>query len=105
MRRREFIRQASAITAAIHAPIVFASQAPDLSRRIARVIDEYDSQGIHRTGSDVDTKSARWLAGAVSRCGLNPSLEPLIINRIDPKSCYLLVGGRRIEGLPVFDGG
>jgi hypothetical protein len=62
MRRREFIGQASAITAAIHSPSVFASQAPDLSQCIARVIGEYDRQGIHRAGSDVDTKSARWLA-------------------------------------------
>jgi hypothetical protein len=84
---------------------MFASQAPDLSQRIACVIGEYDRQGGHRTGSDVDTKSARWLAGAVRRCGLNPSLEAFIINRVDPKSCYLLVGGRRIEGLPIFDGG
>src|SRR5262245_15818749 len=105
MRRREFIRQAGAITAALHAPDEFASQAPDLSQRIARVIEEYERQGIHRTGSDVDTRSARWLAGAVRRCGLNPSLEPFSLNRIDPKSCYLLVGGRRIEGLPIFDGG
>ncbi|HEY9436782.1 MAG TPA: M28 family peptidase [Blastocatellia bacterium] len=105
MRRREFIGQASAITAALHSPISVASQTPDLSQRIARVIGEYDRQGGHRTGSDVDTKSARWLAGAVTRCGLNPSLEAFIINRVDLKSCYLLVGGRRIEGLPIFDGG
>ena len=105
MRRREFIRQAGAIAAALHAPDLFASRAPDLSQRIARVIEEYDRQGIHRTGSDVDTRSARWLAGAIRRCGLNPSLEPFTVNRVDLKSSYLLVGGRRIEGLPIFDGG
>jgi hypothetical protein len=104
MRRREFIRRAGVITAAFHAPIAPASQSHDLSQRIARIISEYDRQGIHRTGSEVDAKSARWLAGAVRQCGLNPSLEPFIINRVDPKSCYLLVDGKRIEGLPIFDG-
>jgi hypothetical protein len=105
MRRREFIRQACAITAAIHASSESAAQAPDLSQRIARVIGEYDKQGIHRTGSDVDAKSARWLAGEVRRLGLNPLLESFAINRVDPMSCYLLIGGKRIEGLPIFDGG
>jgi hypothetical protein len=105
MRRREFIRQACAITAAFQAPGVSASQSPDLPQRIARIIGEYDRLGIHRTGSEVDAKSARWLAVKVRRCGLNPLLEPFVINRVDPKSCYLLVGGRRIEGLPIFDGG
>ncbi len=105
MRRREFIRQAGAITAAFHAPSVSDSQSSDLPQLIARVIGEYDRQGIHRTGSDVDTKSARWLADEVRRCGLNPSMEAFVVNRVDPKSCYLLVGGRRIEGMPIFDGG
>jgi hypothetical protein len=105
MRRREFIRQAGAIIAASHAPIVGGAQAPDLSQRIARVIGEYDRQGIHRTGSEADAKSAQWLTGAVRRCGLKPSLEPFVVNRIDPTSCYLLAPGKRIEGLPVFDGG
>ncbi len=104
MHRREFIRQAGAITAAFHTPIVSALQTPDLPQRIARIIGEYDRQGIHRTGSNVDTKSARWLAGAVKRLGLNPSFESFVINRVDPKSCYLLVDERRIEGLPIFDG-
>jgi hypothetical protein len=105
MRRREFIRRAGVITAAFHAPIASASQSSDLSQRIARIISEYDRQGIHRTGTEVDAKSARWLAGAVRQCGLKPALEPFVINRVDPKSCYLLVGGKRIEGLPIYDGG
>src|SRR5262245_51943013 len=103
--RREFIRRAGVVTAAFHAPGVSALQAQDLSRRIALIIGEYHRQGIHRTGSNTDTKSARWLAGAVKRLGLNPLLEPFVVSRVDPVSSYLQIGGRRIEGLPVFDGG
>jgi hypothetical protein len=35
---------------------------------------------------------------------LEPSLEPFSLNRVDPRSCFGEVGGRRIEGLPAFDG-
>ena len=34
-------------------------------RRIARVIEEYDLQGWHRSGTEVDGASARWLADRV----------------------------------------
>jgi hypothetical protein len=76
----------------------------DQSQRIARIIGEYDSQGWHRTGSVVDHESARWLADLVSETGVDVSLEPFELSRIDPGECYLEVGGKRIPGLPMFDG-
>jgi hypothetical protein len=71
-----------------------------LPQRIARINGEYDRQGIHRTGTEVDTKSARWLAHEVARCGLNPSSEPFVVSRVDPRSCYLLVGESALKGCP-----
>lgn len=77
----------------------------DLRQRAAQIIREYDHQGIHRTGTRVDERSARWLARLAQGCGVAPSLEPFTLNRVDPRSCYLQIGKRRIEGLPIFDGG
>ena len=83
-----------------------AQPAPDaLEQRVASVIQAFDSQGNHRTGTEVDNASAEWLAKQVRQLGAEPSLEPFTLNRIDPQSCYLRIAGRRIEGVPVFDAG
>jgi hypothetical protein len=71
--------------------------------RIARIIEEFSQQGIHRTATEVDQRSAEWLASQVEAIGLEPTLEPFEINRIDLGECYLEVGGRRITGVPLFD--
>ncbi len=72
--------------------------------RIARVFEQYDRQGIHRTGTDVDERSARWLAGEVEAAGLEPSLVPVPLERLDPLEAALHLGDRTFEGLPLFDG-
>ena len=74
-------------------------------RRIARVIEEYDRQGWHRSGTRVDAASARWLADRVADCGLEPALESVPFDRFHPGPAYLHTGGRRAEGVPLFDGG
>jgi hypothetical protein len=76
-----------------------------LEQRVAAVIQAYDGQGNHRTGTEVDNASAGWLANEVRKLGAEPSLEPFTLNRVDPQSCYLRIGGRRIDGVPVFDAG
>ncbi len=67
------------------------------------MIEEYDRQGVHRTATDVDLRSAHWLADRVRAMGLEPTLEGYEVDRVDPGECYLEVGGRRIEGVPLFD--
>ena len=60
-----------------------------LEQRVARVIQEYDAQGYHRTGTEFDNASADWLAGQVRQLGLKPSLEPFTLNRVDPQLAYV----------------
>jgi hypothetical protein len=88
--------------------LLFAQQQSQVSpgaleQRVAAVIQAYDAQGNHRTGTDVDRVSAEWLASEVRRLGVTPSLEPFTLNRVDPQSCYLRIAGRRIDGVPAFD--
>ena len=73
--------------------------------RIARVIEEYDLQGWHRSGTEVDAASARWLADRVAGRGLEPTLESVPFDRFDPGPGYVQTGGRRVAGVPLFDGG
>jgi hypothetical protein len=76
-----------------------------VQQRIGAVIHAYESQGFHRTGTDVDRRSGDWLAGEVRRTGAEPTLEPFSLSRVDPVAASLAVNGRTIEGLPLFDGG
>jgi hypothetical protein len=71
--------------------------------RIRRIIQAYEEQGFHRTGTSVDNASADWLREEVGHSGLAGSLEPFPLHRVDPLSAALVVGDRRIEGLPLFD--
>lgn len=73
--------------------------------RIAKIIHAYEEQGIHRTGTKVDQVSGDWLATEVRKAGLTPAREVFKISRIVPVTASLSFNGRRIEGVPLFDGG
>ena len=58
--------------------LLFGQQQPQLSpdaleQRVAAVIQAYDAQGNHRTGTEVDYASAEWLAEQVRQLGAEPS--------------------------------
>ena len=74
-----------------------------MDQRVERILREYDAQGIHRTGTDVDERCARWLAEEARRVGAESQLESMPFSRIDVVECFVEVGGKRIEGVPLFD--
>ena len=76
----------------------------ELEQRIGRLIEEYSGQGFHRTGTEVDRRSGDWWYEAVRRIGLAPTRESFDVSRIDPINPGLVVQGRRIDGVPLFDG-
>ena len=82
-----------------------AMLADGLEQRVAAVIQTFDAQGNHRTGTEIDNASAQWLAGEVRKLGAQASLEPFNLSRVDPQLCYLRIGDRRIDGVPLFDAG
>jgi hypothetical protein len=75
-----------------------------LQRRIGSVVRTYEAQGFHRTGTAVDQISGDWLADEVRQIGLEPAREQFSLSRVDPVDASLEVNGRKIEGLPLFDG-
>jgi len=75
------------------------------SDRIASVIQAYDEQGWHRTGTAVDAASGEWLAAELQAAGADARLETYPFRRLDPEECSLTIGATRIDGLPMFDGG
>ena len=76
-----------------------------MQQRIGTVIRAYEEQGVHRTGTAVDRISGDWLANEVRQIGLEPVLEEFSLSRVDPVDASLAVDDRKIEGLPLFDGG
>ena len=80
-----------------------SSSGDNMVERLGAAIEAYDAQGIHRTGTPVDNVSADWLSGLVRQVGADPMLEPFALSRIDPQDCYVRVGNRQIDGVPLFD--
>ena len=99
--RREWLSFASLAVAGF---ATRSAKAQDASSRIAQVVRDYEAQGFHRTASGVDQSSARWLVEQVRLSGLQAALESFPVSRVDPIVTRLEGGGRRIEGLPLFDG-
>jgi hypothetical protein len=76
-----------------------------VQQRIGTVIRAYEEQGYHRTGTAVDRISGDWLATEIRQIGLKPVLEEFSLSRVDPVDTSLTVNERKIEALPLFDGG
>ncbi len=72
--------------------------------RISRCIEVYDAQGFHRTGTDVDAASARWLLAEIQSLGYEAALEAYALSRIEVNQAFVEVAGKRSSGLPLFDG-
>jgi hypothetical protein len=81
-----------------------AGTLPVLEDRILRLIQAYGSQGFHRTGTQTDQASGRWLREQVRLIGVTASLESFSLQRVDPVLASLTAEGRRVEGIPLFDG-
>jgi len=75
----------------------------ELKERINKYTKEYDNQGIHRTGTNVDFESAHWLGNEIKKIGLKPDLEEFSLNRIDIYEVSLEINNKKIEGIPLFD--
>jgi hypothetical protein len=79
----------------------------DTSRRDAlrRAISEYDAQGWHRTGTDVDNRSADWLCACLRARGIDGQVVQLPFDRFEPGAATLVTRDLHLDGLPMFDGG
>lgn len=97
--RREFLLRS--LAGGLAWPAAFGDETA--SQRAANWIKQYDAQGIHRTGATGDRQSADWLAAQVKSIGARLQQESFTFDRIDPQDCYAELGGKRIEGLPLFD--
>ena len=65
----------------------------------------YDAFGERRPGSAADAASAEWLRGLAAATGAHATRVEGPFAPFVPGAAFAEVGGRRIDGLPLFDGG
>ncbi len=65
----------------------------------------YDGFGERRTGGEGDAAAAAWLRDRAEAAGAAARLDPVDFERFMPGEAWLSADHRRIEGLPLFDGG
>lgn len=75
----------------------------NLSQRVARIIKEYSEQGIHRSGTAVDLASAAWFKDQMAQIGVAAEDEQFTFKRINILKAELVLDGRVIEGIPLYD--
>ena len=73
------------------------------AQRIAQIIEEYDQQGHHRTGTSADTASAHWLAKKAQSSGAEAMLVGFPHKRLDSICTEVRVGEKIGQGVPLFD--
>jgi len=76
-----------------------------MQERIASIIEEYDAQGDHRTGTEADARGAEWLAARIENLGVKSELDTFAFKRIQINTAGFRVGTLTIEGVPLFDCG
>jgi hypothetical protein len=80
------------------------SEHKSLEQRVAAILETYDQQGIHRTGTIGDTENAHYLAEQIKAVGQKPLLTKFRHLRVDPILSELQIGNQTIQGIPFFDG-
>lgn len=73
--------------------------------RITNDILAWDSQSEHRTCTQGDEETSKWLAGEISKVGLTPTIDEFDFARRTPVLCSIQVGELKVDGVPFFDGG
>src|SRR5260370_41351838 len=75
----------------------------EAEQRAARWLAAWDGHGLHRTATAGDDAGAAWLTAEARALGASVSIEEFTLDRLDPITAFLEIGGERIEAVPGFD--
>lgn len=68
-------------------------------------IRAWDEESEHRTGTDGDRRTSEILVNRLSHADVSTRMVEFPFERRVPVDCHLEIGGGRIDGIPLFDGG
>jgi hypothetical protein len=74
-----------------------------MKTRIANIIQDYSSQGIHRTGTQVDHVSADWLVAKIESLGIKATESSFLFDRVQVREASFSFAGLKVAGIPLFD--
>ncbi len=74
-----------------------------LAATCSQLVEQFDAQGAHRTGTDTDYASARWLVEAFRARGVEAQLDTYPFTRVDPGPCSVSGPDWEIAGEPFSD--
>lgn len=77
----------------------------DLQDQIVADIRGWDAIEDHRTGTEGDAATSKWLADLARAGGATPEVQTFPFQRWVPGTCSVSADGQRAEGVPLFDGG
>lgn len=80
-----------------------AQEVRECKERVAEIIQEYDQQGIHRTGTEVDSVNAQWLSRRIKELGLQPNLKGFDFKRLQIQEASVTIKDNNFEGVPLYD--
>jgi hypothetical protein len=100
--KRRFI-QTSILAALLPIKTPLLAEEDTMQNRIAKIISEYASQGIHRTGTDVDNQSADWLIERIEALGVTATDTVFDFERVRPVTNQLSIAGSAFSGVPLYD--
>ena len=72
-------------------------------QRNSRIISGYASESIHRTATEGDRRTGRWLLEMLNELGVRSTLNEFPFERLDTIESQLEIGSMRIEGEPLYD--
>ena len=76
----------------------------DQQNRIRHIVEDYDGQGWHRTGTRTNQHSALRLGERIKEIGVPSELESFEFTRVNPQQTFVEIDGDWVFGLPLFDG-
>lgn len=77
----------------------------DYAGTLERLIAGYCSLGIHRTGWQADDDTSEWIAGWLAARGVEARTAWFAFGKLQCRSAFVEVDGRRVEGTPLYDAG
>lgn len=64
--------------------------------------NQYTGFGLHRTGTDTELASTKWVAEELEKIGFSTELQEISFQRFDLKDCKVTIGGKEIASFPFW---
>lgn len=101
--RRQFVQCLAVAPLLSSVMPLSAQQTSSRAERIAQIIREYSEQGIHRTGTAVDTASAHWMLDRLQQSNVEAVLDPVELERVEVIESGFSFPSHQLACEPLYD--